>query len=279
MEGAMPAQRVCRECRVEKPLDQFFAVRGSRIVTKCLDCRGHQRESDIASATRISAASAIPRGPVAPPTLPNPVHLAPRQNLTHRVLAGMYHQGGRVETDAPEMAAARGQIAAIQRQHRVQRRHGEQPSQTPTMSGLFRQEQPADVGDGLPPSAQPRQSPAEDDDDNSQASQPQLPRPGPVPSRRPRSSSSQSRGRPRGRPRLGRMPVGRPSTRGRRAAVSAPPRRDFDEPGPRFSGDDQEAPLSSEDIAIKREFDEALAAEDMKRFQAHSARLDDKGRG
>ncbi|KAK3290213.1 uncharacterized protein B0H64DRAFT_64864 [Chaetomium fimeti] len=191
----------------------------------------------------------------------------------------MYHQGGRVETDAPEMAAARGQIAAIQRQHRVQRRHGEQPSQTPTMSGLFRQEQPADVGDGLPPSAQPRQSPAEDDDDNSQASQPQLPRPGPVPSRRPRSSSSQSRGRPRGRPRLGRMPVGRPSTRGRRAAVSAPPRRDFDEPGPRFSGDDQEAPLSSEDIAIKREFDEALAAEDMKRFQAHSARLDDKGRG
>jgi hypothetical protein len=40
----------------------------------------------------------------------------------------MYHEGGRVETDTPEMAAARGQIAAIQRQHRVQRRHGEQPS-------------------------------------------------------------------------------------------------------------------------------------------------------
>lgn len=59
--------------------------------------------------------------------------------------------------------------------------------------------------------------------------------------------------------------MGRPSTRGRRAAVSAPTRRDFDEPGPRFSGDDQEAPLSSEDIAIKREFDEALAAGDMKR--------------
>jgi hypothetical protein len=61
------------------------------------------------------------------------------------------------------------------------------------------------------------------------------------------------------------MPVGRPSTRGRRVAVSEPPRRDFDEPGPQFSGDDQEAPLSPEDIAIKREFDEALAAEEMKR--------------
>jgi hypothetical protein len=54
------------------------------------------------------------------------------------------------------MAVARGQISAIQRQHRVQRRHGEEPSQTPTMSGLLRQQQPGDAEDDLPPSAQLR---------------------------------------------------------------------------------------------------------------------------
>ena len=42
--------------------------------------------------------------------------IAPRQNLTHRVLAGIYDEGGHVATDTPEMAAARGQISAIQRQ-------------------------------------------------------------------------------------------------------------------------------------------------------------------
>jgi hypothetical protein len=41
--------------------------------------------------------------------------------------------------------------------------------------------------------------------------------------------------------------------------------RELNEPGPRFTGDDQETPLLAEDIAIKREFDEALAAEDMQR--------------
>ncbi|KAK4148345.1 hypothetical protein C8A00DRAFT_39133, partial [Chaetomidium leptoderma] len=78
----------------------------------------------------------------------------------------MYHEGGRVDTDTPEMAAARGQISAIQRQHRVQRRHGEEPSQTPTMSGLLRQQQPADTEDGAPSSAQPRESSVGDDDDS-----------------------------------------------------------------------------------------------------------------
>ena len=100
--------------------------------------------------------SAIGRGERPAPALPDPVRLAPRRNLTHRVLASMYHEGGRVDTDTPEMAAARGQISAIQRQHRVQRRHGEEPSQTPTMSGLLRQQQPADAEDDLPPLAQAR---------------------------------------------------------------------------------------------------------------------------
>ena len=48
MEGAAsPApRRVCHQCRVEKELDQFYDLRGNgRVVTKCLDCRGHQRAS------------------------------------------------------------------------------------------------------------------------------------------------------------------------------------------------------------------------------------------
>jgi hypothetical protein len=135
------------------------------------------------------------------------------------------------------MAEARAQIAAIQRQHRVQRRHGEEPSQTPTMSGLLRQQQPSEADDGLPPSAQ-RMPITEDDDDDSEVPQFQLPRIGRPPRRpapAPPGSSSESRGRPRGRPRLGRMPVGRPTVSGRpRPAVAREPspRREFDEPGP-----------------------------------------------
>ncbi|KAK4148337.1 hypothetical protein C8A00DRAFT_19822, partial [Chaetomidium leptoderma] len=275
MEGAaLPAARkVCRSCRVEKSIDQFYDRRGhGRVVLNCVECRDRFAAVRATSTAAISAMRAIGRGESAVLPLPDPVHLAPRQNLTHRVLANMYHEGGRVDTDTPEMAAARGQISAIQRQHRVQRRHGEEPSQTPTMSGLLRQQQPADTEDGLPPSAQPRDetpSATGDEEDNPQAPQSQLPRLGRIPARRsrPPSPSPRSRARPRGRPRLARNPVGRP--RGYHSAA-APPRdestpRDFDQPGPRFSGDDQEAPLSAEDTAIKREFDEALAAEEMQR--------------
>jgi hypothetical protein len=161
-------------------------------------------------------ASEIARRPIAVPAPPDAVHLAPRQNLTHRVLANMYHKDGRVDTDTPEMAAARAQISAIQRRHRVKRRHGEELSQTPTMSGLLRQQHPAGAEDGLPPSAQPRESSARDEDDSSQAPQSQLPRRGRVPTPRspPSRSSSQSRSRPRGRPRLSRNPDD--ESRGRR---------------------------------------------------------------
>jgi hypothetical protein len=179
------------------------------------------------------------------------------------------------------MAAARGQISAIQRQHRVQRRHGEEPSQTPTMSALLRQQQPEASDDSFVSSARDEECAVGDDDDDSQApSSSQLPRLGRVPRRRssPSRSSSQSRGRPRGRPRLSRPGLSRASTIGRpphaRNPIGRPsrpsrdcetPLRDFDEPGPHFSGDDQESPLSPEDVAIKREFDEALGAEEMKR--------------
>jgi hypothetical protein len=64
---------------------------------------------------------------------PNP---PPRRNLTHGVLSERYHLGGRVETDTVAMAAARQEQAEIQRRHRFERRHGDDPSQTPSFSSL-----------------------------------------------------------------------------------------------------------------------------------------------
>jgi hypothetical protein len=48
MEGAASpaARKVCQQCHIEKPLDQFYDLRGNgRVVTKCLGCRQQQRAS------------------------------------------------------------------------------------------------------------------------------------------------------------------------------------------------------------------------------------------
>jgi hypothetical protein len=47
-----------------------------------------------------------------------------------------YHLGGRVETDTVAMAAARQEQAGIQRRHRLERRYGDDPSQTPLFISL-----------------------------------------------------------------------------------------------------------------------------------------------
>src|SRR6267378_6932808 len=60
-------------------------------------------------------------------SVPNP----PRRNVTHGVMSERYHLGGRVETDTVAMAAARQDQAGIQRRHRLEHRHGDDPSQTP----------------------------------------------------------------------------------------------------------------------------------------------------
>ncbi|KAK4220555.1 hypothetical protein QBC38DRAFT_188800 [Podospora fimiseda] len=256
--AAAAGGKVCPQCRIEKEIDQFRSIRGPpRIVHICLDCRRRDKEQRGASNVRVSAAATIARGdtPNPPPAPP------PRQNLTHRILAERYHEGGRVTTDTPEMAAARNVISATQRRHRIKRRHGGEPSQTPTMSSLLRREQPSEATSTLPPSAQPGypQKPAADLPPSAQPRESQegasqdeetddfgynqgpvapsrLPRRGRPPLRRPPSSpSSPARGRPRGRPRLARNPVGRPRTR-------PPPEertnREFDEPPPRFTGAD-----------------------------------------
>jgi hypothetical protein len=43
MEGAA-LRRLCRNCGVEKPIDQFYDLRGNgNVVTKCLKCRNHDK--------------------------------------------------------------------------------------------------------------------------------------------------------------------------------------------------------------------------------------------
>ena len=66
-------------------------------------------------------------------SIPNP---PPRRNVTHGVMSERYHLGGRVETDTVAMAAARQDQAGIQRRHRLERRQGDDPSQTPPFTSL-----------------------------------------------------------------------------------------------------------------------------------------------
>ena len=111
---------------------------------------------------------------------------ASRRNLTHGVLAAMFHKRGRVATDTPEMAAARDQQLAIQRRHRVERRHGEQPSQTPPLDALLRRHQLRNAEDEAPTISQGNSPPVqaaeerdmESDADELQNTTPQPPRAG-----------------------------------------------------------------------------------------------------
>jgi len=68
-----------------------------------------------------------------------------------------YHLGGRVETDTVAMAAARQDQAGIQRRHRLERCHGEDPSQTPPFISLVARHE-ISQGTEEPPPQQPLQS-------------------------------------------------------------------------------------------------------------------------
>ncbi len=61
-----------------------------------------------------------------------------RRKLTHTVMSERYHVGGVVVGDSTVVAAARQELARIQRDHRLRRRGDEQPSQTPELNELIR---------------------------------------------------------------------------------------------------------------------------------------------
>ncbi|KAI1097099.1 hypothetical protein F4804DRAFT_328675 [Jackrogersella minutella] len=238
--------------------------------------------------------------PVQPTGAPSP-H-APRRNLTHAVLEDMFHERGRVPTDTPEMAAARREQSNIQRRHRTERRHGEDPSQTPSLDDLVRERQvdkPGNYDNPLEPDCpgqdlreapnpfvhkplqlgRPRiySSPIISNPSRPPRprGRPRKPRPEPEPRQNDGSSINLDNGNRRrcrsdGSPDSGR-PRGRPRLHSPEPALQNLPLRPaervescpFNVAPPEFHGNAQESPLSEEDLRIKRRFDEALAAEEM----------------
>ncbi|KAI1106720.1 hypothetical protein F4804DRAFT_283780 [Jackrogersella minutella] len=140
----------------------------------------------VANAHHMQHSNAHPSDPDGAP------QTAPRRNLTHAVLGEMFDEGGRVPTDTPETAAARQGQSNIQRRHRTERRHGEDPSQTPTIDDLTREPNPnAPPRRGRPPL--PESEPHQDDSAHINLNGNR---------RRRCSAGSPDTGRPRGRPRL-----------------------------------------------------------------------------
>ncbi|KAN0072324.1 hypothetical protein V8E54_009253 [Elaphomyces granulatus] len=158
----------CSNCRRQLSLS-FFAAEGDRQFATCNICRVNQRRNLIQQSVVNSSWGRGPDSPsgctrlpaTAAPTktgsrricLPNP----PRRNVTHGVMSERYHLGGRVETDTVAMAAARQDQAGIQRRHRLERCHGEDPSQTPPFISLVARHE-ISQGTEEPPPQQPLQS-------------------------------------------------------------------------------------------------------------------------
>jgi hypothetical protein len=109
-----------------------------------------------------------------------------------------YHLGGRVETDTVAMAAARQDQAGIQRRHRFERRHGDDPSQTPPFISLVA---PHEISQGTeePPPQQPLQSAPALSGNQPRRGRPRLPDDPAQPVINPDVPENQPR---RGRPRL-----------------------------------------------------------------------------
>ncbi|KAI0850237.1 hypothetical protein F5Y00DRAFT_44498 [Daldinia vernicosa] len=116
--------KVCGNCHREKNIDQFVSLRqADRQVATCLSCRGIKKRPD-------------------PPAATTATPIAPRRNITHSVLQERYPQGGHVPGDSPATDAARQELNNIQRRHRVERRGGEDPSQTPRLEDLIEHHRP-----------------------------------------------------------------------------------------------------------------------------------------
>jgi hypothetical protein len=108
------------QCKTEQNIDQFLHVRGNgRIVLNCLTCRHKDKLHVIslftvmvvfssanllqveASRASIEISRAIARGENSLLAFAPALAPGPQRNLTHGVLATMYHERGRVPTDTP----------------------------------------------------------------------------------------------------------------------------------------------------------------------------------
>ena len=99
--------KTCSNCGKAKPLDDFKPKRGTKPTNVCLACR------DIVATSKKRSAQQAPLSPA-----------QPRRMLPRNVNS----------QDTPSQAAARREVATIQRRHRAARRAGGDPSPTPSLS-------------------------------------------------------------------------------------------------------------------------------------------------
>ncbi|KAN0071224.1 hypothetical protein V8E54_010655 [Elaphomyces granulatus] len=141
----------CKSVRRQFSLS-FFAAEGGRQFRTCNLCReNRQRRRQQRQGLAASVLPTASERTAEDANLLSTTNPPPRRNLTHGVLSERYHLGGRVETDTVAMAAARQEQAEIQRRHRLERRHGDDPSQTPGFSSLVARHEISQGAEALPP--------------------------------------------------------------------------------------------------------------------------------
>src|SRR2546423_6128901 len=165
------SKKTCTRCLQRKLLHHFVSSSGNRSFQRCTSCR----ESDAAvkamkrlaerspssslrsnivvgplqqpSSTTPASSQSYSTGPTTPtiPTAPSLLpRIAPAGCREHR--EPQFLLRGQNSQDPAEVAEARAERVAIQRQHRAARRHGESPSPTPELPSMVRQRD--DGGDG-----------------------------------------------------------------------------------------------------------------------------------
>ncbi|KAF4963151.1 hypothetical protein FZEAL_10953 [Fusarium zealandicum] len=129
--------RLCRDCRVSQPDDQFVNKKNPNLRTaKCLTCRHKQSNQEarfnndnVTRASKRGNEAFTPEHRRASPQPPvTPVRQPPRAPQ-------LFHRGINSQ-ESPRTAEAHAQQAYIRRGHRMQRQAGEQPPITPTTSQL-----------------------------------------------------------------------------------------------------------------------------------------------
>ncbi|KAJ5171639.1 hypothetical protein N7492_004232 [Penicillium capsulatum] len=169
------SRRHCPRCNRVQPISQFQPLKGSGLTTDCLTCRTTRN-----AQRRDSREALRPMHPFVPPPAPSPDGLPPMDTRPHFMRptvassrratvppAQEFRYRGIHSSDDSPHADARRQRAIIQREHRVQRRHGEQPPSTPSLTQLIQQNTvvtPSSTSSTAPPSsslplAQPARSP------------------------------------------------------------------------------------------------------------------------
>src|SRR2546421_4495429 len=164
--------KTCTNCGRRKPLHHFVSCTGKRPLQRCESCRasnnpakakkklaerspssslrsnivvGPLQQPSSTTPASSQSSSTDPTTPAIPTTPSLPSRIPPAGRREHREPQFLHR--GQNSQDPAEVAEARAERFAIQRQHRAARRHGESPSPTPELSSMVRQRDGGDGGD------------------------------------------------------------------------------------------------------------------------------------